>query len=104
MILDIAEEVIAGYIWECNIRNYTQADHWKDKKSLYITQFDLGYPEKQYSWDSNDCHAKGLFKNVFCGAGIYGPKPTRSPIRSRIEYLLENQDQLRSGDHRSKKP
>ena len=64
MILDIAEEVISGYIWECNIRNYTQADHWKDKKSLYITQFDLGYPEKQYPWDANDCHDKGLFKNV----------------------------------------
>ena len=64
MILDIAEEVISGYIWECNIRNYTQADHWKDKKSLYITQFDLGYPEKQYPWDANDCHDKGLSKNV----------------------------------------
>ena len=85
ILLDIAEEVISGYIWECNIRNYTQAEHWKDKKSLYITQFDLGYPEKQYPWDSNDCHDKGLFKNVLCGAGIHGPKPTRSLIRSRIE-------------------
>jgi len=56
--IDIAEEVISGYIWECNIRNYTLADHWKDKKSLYVTQFDLGYPENQYPWDSNDCHSK----------------------------------------------
>ena len=52
--------MISGYIWECNIRNYTQADHWKDKKSLYVTQFDLGYPENQYPWDSNNCHAKGM--------------------------------------------
>ena len=84
MILDIAEEVISGYIWECNIRNYTQADHWKDKKSLYITQFDLGYPEKQYPWDANDCHDKGLSKNVSRDPRT---KTDQESIWSRTEFF-----------------
>ena len=72
--------MISGYIWECNIRNYTLADHWKDKKSLYITQFDLGYPENQYPWDSNNCHAKGLNKNGLFGAGTYGPNMSEKQL------------------------
>ena len=97
MILDIAEEVISGYIWECNIRNYTQADHWKDKKSLYITQFDLGYPEKQYPWDANDCHDKGLLSNVSRDPRTRTDQVS-DPAHDRF-FCFENPNQKKNGSN-----